>query len=77
MRNKQLMDGKTKICLKCEVSSITFNNISTLNKTVNFQNLFSKYLDILKPKLLILKFKHDIQHFIFTEGLLAHQKTRK
>ncbi|GFX14754.1 hypothetical protein TNCV_1484981 [Trichonephila clavipes] len=78
IRNKQLIDGITKLHVKGEISSILQENkINIMDKTSKFSNILLQYSDLMKPNLLVTNTKHDVKHYIATKGPPVYSKTRQ
>lgn len=77
IRNKQLTDGVTKLRSKGEVMSISDKEvISTVNKHMQFADLFSSYPEITSPNLVPSKISHNIEHHINTQGSPVYSRSR-
>ncbi|MGR0295338.1 hypothetical protein ACUWCL_28210, partial [Klebsiella pneumoniae] len=71
LKNKQLIDGKTKLGVSGNIISVNTNNsISTVSKSHKFSELLNSYPNLTKPNLLPIGVKHDVKHQIITTGLI-------
>ena len=69
LRNKMLVDSTTKLKTNGVIMPINFNSsISTLNRDSNIIDLLKLYPEITKPTLVPNSVKHEVKHFINTEG---------
>ncbi|GBN26285.1 Transposon Ty3-I Gag-Pol polyprotein [Araneus ventricosus] len=63
---------------KGDITAISNDNvISTLNKSIKISNLLLKYPEISRPNLVPKEIKHDVKHFIETNGQPIHAKARQ
>lgn len=78
IKNKQLIDGVTKLSIIGEITSSTDElNVSTLNKNNKFSDILAQFPEITKPDLLISKPKHNVKHYITTSGKPVYSKARQ
>ncbi|GBM29520.1 Transposon Ty3-I Gag-Pol polyprotein [Araneus ventricosus] len=67
---------KTQVC--SDITAISSDDVvSTLNKFIKNSNLLLKYPEISRPNLFPKEIKHDVKHFIETNGQPIHAKARQ
>ncbi|GBO40176.1 hypothetical protein AVEN_246896-1 [Araneus ventricosus] len=68
----------TEISTHGDITALSNDNvISTLNKSIKISNLLLKYPEISRPNLFPKEIKHDVKHFIETNGQPIHAKARQ
>ncbi|GBN24074.1 Transposon Ty3-G Gag-Pol polyprotein [Araneus ventricosus] len=78
INKKKLIDGITNLFVLSDITAISNDNvISTLNKSIKISNLLLKYPEISRPNLFPEEIKHDVKHFIETNGQPIHAKARQ
>ncbi|GBN40108.1 Transposon Ty3-I Gag-Pol polyprotein [Araneus ventricosus] len=78
INKKKLIDGITNLFVLGDITAISNDNvISTLNKSIKISNLLLKYPEISRPNLVPKEIKHDVKHFIETNGQPIHAKARQ
>ncbi|GBO02192.1 Transposon Ty3-I Gag-Pol polyprotein [Araneus ventricosus] len=78
INKKKLIDGITNLFVLGDITAISSDNvISTLNKSIKISNLLLKYPEISRPNLFPKEIKHDVKHFIETNGQSIHAKARQ
>ena len=78
IKNKKLIDGVTKLSIIGEItSSDDESSVSTLNKNNKFFDILTQFPEITKPDLLVSKTKHDVKHYITTNGKPVYSKARQ
>ncbi|GBL94948.1 hypothetical protein AVEN_187463-1 [Araneus ventricosus] len=78
INKKKLIDGITNLFVLGDITAISSDNvISTLNKSIKISNLLLKYPEISRPNLFPKEIKHDVKHFIETNGQPIHAKARQ
>ncbi|GBN82558.1 hypothetical protein AVEN_172286-1 [Araneus ventricosus] len=78
INKKKLIDGITNLFVLGDITAISSDNvISTLNKSIKISNLLFKYPEISRPNLFPKEIKHDVKHFIETNGQPIHAKARQ
>ncbi|GBM55290.1 Transposon Ty3-G Gag-Pol polyprotein [Araneus ventricosus] len=78
INKKKLIDGITNLFVLDDITATSIDNVvSTLNKSIKISNLLLKYPEISKPNLFPKEIKHDVKHFIETNGHPIHAKARQ
>jgi cleavage and polyadenylation specificity factor subunit 1 len=78
VHNKRLIDDVTKLCSEGKVMSISAENVvSTMSQNTKFTDLLLQYPDIAKPTLAPQIIKHDVKHYITTEGPPVSSRARQ
>ncbi|GBO25889.1 Transposon Ty3-I Gag-Pol polyprotein, partial [Araneus ventricosus] len=78
INKKKLIDGITNLFVLGDITAISNDNvINTLNKSIKISNLLLKYPEISRPNLVPKEIKHDVKHFIETNGQPIHAKARQ
>ncbi|GBL79713.1 Transposon Ty3-I Gag-Pol polyprotein [Araneus ventricosus] len=78
INKKKLIDGITNLFVLGDITAISNDNvISILNKSIKISNLLLKYPEISRPNLVPKEIKHDVKHFIETNGQPIHAKARQ
>ncbi|GBO41912.1 hypothetical protein AVEN_76804-1 [Araneus ventricosus] len=78
INKKKLIDGITNLFVLGDITAISSDNvIITLNKSIKISNLLLKYPEISRPNLVPKEIKHDVKHFIETNGQPIHAKARQ
>lgn len=75
--NRRLIDGETQLCVKGDVTTISNEkDISTMSKDAKFSHLLTQYPEITKPNLTPSNIKHDVKHYITTDGTPVFSRAR-
>ncbi|GBN05579.1 Transposon Ty3-I Gag-Pol polyprotein [Araneus ventricosus] len=78
INKKKLIDGITNLFVLGDITAISSDKvISTLNKSIKISNLLLKYPEISRPNLFPKEIKHDVKHFIETNGQPIYAKARQ
>lgn len=78
VHNKRLIDDVTKLSSEGKVMSISEENVvSSMSQNTKFTDLLLQYPDIAKPNLVPGEIKHDVKHYITTEGPPVFTRARQ
>lgn len=76
IKNKKLIDGKTQLSIRGEISSTSYPTITTINSNNGCHELLKKFVAITKPNF-TNSTKHRVQHYIVTKGPPITEKARR
>ncbi|GBN06881.1 hypothetical protein AVEN_33978-1 [Araneus ventricosus] len=71
INKKKLIDGITDLFVLGDITAISSDNV------ISTSNLLLKYPEISRPNLFPKEIKHDVKHFIETNGQPIHAKARQ
>ncbi|XP_035228840.1 uncharacterized protein LOC118200955 [Stegodyphus dumicola] len=78
IKKKQLIDGITQLKVSSDIMSIGVDHvISTLNNSFKFAEFLRQYPNITKPNVLNKQTKHNVKHYICTEGQPVYARARQ
>ena len=77
MRNRQLIDSITSLTTKGKVIKINIHSISTIDTTMSYADLLTKYIIITKPSHFSPNSNNIFSHTIVTNGPPVTERARK
>ncbi|GBN66776.1 Transposon Ty3-I Gag-Pol polyprotein [Araneus ventricosus] len=77
IHSRKLIDGVTQLSIRSEIMTVSdYQCTSTLHNATQFCDLLRLFPDITKPNILNTEIKHDVKHYITTNGQPVHSRAR-
>lgn len=77
IKKKKLIDNTTGLQSKCFIRKVDHLEIKTINSTLPYHGILSRFPDVTNPSTTFAKRKHNVQHVIETKGQPVTSKARR